>query len=99
LFRWHHVALVVNSTSLKLFRNGLLVASSNCLGLNGNPEIRSLAIGTKLGDTSFTPAVRNNGFWDGRIDHLAIFNHSLPDDTIKELHHVGSRSAEMYQVK
>ncbi len=93
LARWHHVALTVTSTSLKLFRNGSMVASAACNGLNGSPDIRPLAIGTKLGNNSFDPAVRNNGFWDGRIDHLAIFNRSLSDAEIENLYQVGRKSA------
>ncbi len=96
LHQWHHVALVVDASSLKLYRNGAMVAHSQCHGLNGNPEIRPLAIGTKLGNETIKPAVTHNSFWDGRVDHLAIINKSLSADEISELYHIGVTSSEEF---
>lgn len=94
LHHWHHVALVVDDHHLSLYRNGELVAQSECDGLNGNPEIKPLAIGTKLGNHSLKPAVNNNSFWDGRIDHLAIIHQSLTAEEIKQLHTTGRASMD-----
>lgn len=89
LHKWHHVAFVVDDQHLRLYRNGDLVSETSCNGLNGNKEIKPLSIGTKLGDDGLKPAVFNNGFWDGRIDQLAIFNQSLSEDEIQLLYQVG----------
>ncbi|WP_013629297.1 LamG-like jellyroll fold domain-containing protein [Rubinisphaera brasiliensis] len=93
LNQWHHVAFVVDDGALRLYRNGSLVAETPCNGLNGNQDIRPLAIGTKLGNDSRSPAVKNNGFWDGRIDHLALFHQSLTTEEIRQLFDTGVRSA------
>ena len=94
LHQWHHVALVVDERHLSLYRNGEIVARSECEGMKGNPDIKPLAIGTKLGEQSLKPAVTNNSFWDGRIDHLAIFHKSLTDEEIKQLHSTGRASMD-----
>lgn len=97
LNRWHHVAMVADGAVLRLYRNGEEVASTPYNGLNGNPDIRPLAIGTKLGNDSMEPAVAQNGFWDGCIDHLAIFNKALTPDQIRELYEVGNASMRNYR--
>jgi hypothetical protein len=100
LNRWHHVAMVADGAVLRLYRNGKEVAATTYSGLNGNPDIKALAIGTKL-DNSMRPAAlnplmdpvsRSQGFWDGCIDHLAIFNEALTAEQIKELYEVGNAS-------
>jgi hypothetical protein len=92
LDRWHHVAMVADGAVLRLYRNGKEVAATAYNGLNGNPAIKELAIGSKLGDDIMKPAVVNAGFWDGRIDHLAIFNGALTPDQIQKLYEVGDAS-------
>jgi hypothetical protein len=105
LNRWHHVAMVADGNVLRLYRNGQEVASTTYNGLNGNTEIKALAIGTKL-DDSMQPAAQNplmkpislnQGFWDGRIDHLAVFNHSLTPTQIRELYEVGDTSMKNFR--
>ncbi len=97
LNRWHHVAMVADGAVLRLYRNGNEVASTTYKGLNGNPAIKALAIGTKL-DGSMKPAALNRsentgplnqGFWHGRIEHLAIFNLALSPRQIQNLYQVG----------
>ena len=90
--RWHHVAMVADGAILRLYRNGKEVAATAYNGLNGNPDIKALAIATKLGDDSIEPAGRLGGFWDGCIDHLAIFNGALTPEQIQKLYEVGDTS-------
>ena len=97
LFRWQHVAMVVEETHLRIFRNGEQVAAQPCNGLNGNPKIKPLAIGTKLGNQSLMPAVDRNGFWDGCIDHVAVYNKALTSDQIRHLYGVGILSMEDFR--
>ena len=92
LHRWHHVAMVADGAVLRLYRNGKEVAATPYNGLNGNPNIKPLAIGSKLGDDTMQPAVRDNGFWDGCLDHLAIFNGALTPEQIQKLYEVGDTS-------
>ena len=105
LNRWHHVAMVADGAVLRLYRNGKEVATTAYSGLNGNPDIKALAIGTKI-DDSMQPAARNplmnpvslsQGFWDGCIDHLAIFNAALTPQQIEQLYEVGDASMRVFR--
>ena len=105
LNRWHHVAMVADGSVLKLYRNGKEVAATAYNGLNGHPDVKALAIGTKL-DESLKPAVQNprvnpislsQGFWDGCIDHLAIFNSALTPQQIEQLYEVGDASMREFR--
>ncbi|MGI9474552.1 MAG: LamG-like jellyroll fold domain-containing protein [Rubripirellula sp.] len=100
LNRWHHVAMVADGSVLRLYRNGNEVAATAYNGLNGNQDIKALAIGTKL-DDSLKPAAQNplmnpvsmsQGFWDGSIDHLSIFNSALTPEQIMDLYEAGDAS-------
>ena len=64
-----------------------------------------MAIGTKL-DDAMKPAAQNplmnpvslsQGFWDGCIDHLAIFNSALTPQQIQNLYEVGDASMKDFR--
>ena len=97
LHRWHHVAMVADGKVLRLYRNGKEVAATPYNGLNGNPRIKPLAIGNKLGDDSMSPSRPDSGFWDGCIDHLAIFNKPLTPDQVRQLFETGDASMKNFQ--
>lgn len=48
--------------------------------------IKALAIGTKLNLLGTEPEERDFNMWDGRLDELAIFNHPLSSDDIRQLY-------------
>jgi len=83
---WHHVAFVADGTNLRLYRNGLEVDSQPYRQLHRDTRIKALAIGTKLNLLGTEPEERDFNMWDGRLDELAIFNHSLSRDDISQLH-------------
>lgn len=97
LNRWQHVAMVADGKTLRLYRNGQEVAATPYNGLNGNPRIKALAIGNKLGDDSQSPSRPDSGFWDGCIDHLAIFNKALTPEQIQNLFETGQASMKSFQ--
>lgn len=105
LNRWHHVAMVADGDVLRLYRNGEQVAATAYNGLKGNPEIKALAIGTKLDDrlrpVAHNPATKpislSQGFWDGCIDHLAIFNAALTPQQVEELYETGDASMREFR--
>ncbi len=85
LQRWHFVAFTVDGKTLRLFRNGAEVASAPCDGLAvTGPQI--LGIGVKLDPDGRPTAGSNAGFWDGRIDELAVFHRALTAGEIRELY-------------
>ena len=82
---WMHVALVVDGTTLRLYRKGVEVASTACAGLSPNPPLAALGIGCKPNAEGSGPADDHPAYWMGRIDELAIFNKALSPEEIKKL--------------
>jgi hypothetical protein len=90
---WHHVALVADGAMLRLYRNGVEVDAAPYRELKENPQIKALAIGTKLNLAADAPDSQDFNMWDGRLDELAIFNHALAPDQIRELYDLGNAEA------
>jgi Concanavalin A-like lectin/glucanases superfamily/FecR protein len=86
LHAWHHVAFVADGTELRLYRNGHQVASKPYHLLHRDPRIKALAIGTKLNLAGDAPEERDFNMWDGRLDELAVFNHALTAEQIRNLY-------------
>lgn len=75
LDQWHFVAFTLDGTMLRLYRNGIEIAATPCNGLwDVGPQ--ALGVGVKLRD-EINPDVRNSGYWDGRLDNVAIFHRAL----------------------
>jgi hypothetical protein len=90
---WHHVAFVADGAMLRLYRNGVEIDAAPYRELRGNPQIKALAIGTKLNLAASAPDSHDFNMWDGRLDELAIFNHALTPDQIRELYDLGNAEA------
>jgi hypothetical protein len=82
---WHHVAFVADGEMLLLYRNGRQVSGERYERLISDPRIKALAIGTKLNLAADAPDHIDFNMWDGRLDEIAIFNHALSPDKIREL--------------
>ena len=91
LKEWHHVVMVADGSMLRLYRNGEEVGASPYDTLYENPQLKALAIGTKLNNSGDAPAYPRWSMWDGRLDELAIFNFALTPEQIRELHDLSSR--------
>ena len=76
---WYHLTLVKDSSDLQYFLNGKLVAtrSSNNIGSITYPYDK-LVIGTSR--------TKNDGFFDGVIDDIKIYNCALSDSLIQDLY-------------
>ena len=85
LAEWVHVAFVADGTTLRLYRDGKEVASGPCRGVLPNPPMSSMSIGCKTDNAGTAPSPSGEGFWTGRIDELAVFNHTLTPKQIKVL--------------
>jgi hypothetical protein len=87
---WHHVAFVADGSMLRLYRNGREVSAAPYDELRSDPRIKALAIGTKLNLAGNAPDHSDFNMWDGRLDELAIFNHSLSPEQIRDLYELGN---------
>ena len=85
--QWQHVAFVLDRSVLRLYRNGVEVASAQCDGLLKKAEVSSLAIGCQVDNDGTTPV---GNFWRGRIDELAFFNRALTTEEIQKLYEPGT---------
>jgi hypothetical protein len=86
--RWHHAAGVYDGTSLRLYVDGVLDASSDASGTIRNTGSR-VFIGSD--DVERTRLGRNRAF-HGLIDDVRIYDHALSEDTIQALCAGGSPS-------
>ncbi len=84
--QWQHVALVADGSVLRLYRNGVEVASTPCKGVVAAPATKYLTIGcaNKLGNQSDVAPI---SFWEGRLDEIAIFQRALTREEIASLFH------------
>jgi ferric-dicitrate binding protein FerR (iron transport regulator) len=90
---WHHVAFVADGSTLRLYRNGIEVSTAPYRQLKRDPRIKALAIGTKLNLSADAPDSHDFNMWDGRLDELAIFNHALTAEQLRELYELGNAAA------
>lgn len=88
--QWHHVALVADGRYLRLYRNGQEVDAATYEGLHRNPEATALGIGARLNASADATKRTDLSFWDGRLDEIAIFNHALSADQIRQLYELGN---------
>jgi hypothetical protein len=89
---WHQVAFVADGTTLRLYRNGVEIDSHPYRHLHRDPRILALAIGTKLNLEGDAPEERDFNMWDGNLDELAIFNHTLSSEQIRALYKLANRA-------
>lgn len=76
---WTHVALTYDGTTLKIFANGVIVASDSVSGnLDGSNS--EFAIGGRSGE----------GFLNGSVDEVEVFDRALTDDEVIAIYHAGS---------
>ncbi|MGK0240800.1 MAG: hypothetical protein ACI92G_004291 [Candidatus Pelagisphaera sp.] len=85
LGEWQHVAFVADGEFVCLYRNGKEVAREPYEELVV-PTFPALGIGRKLPGKGGHEEEGTVGYWDGRIDELAIFNHALTARDIKRLY-------------
>lgn len=83
--RWQHVAFVVDRKVLRLYRNGEEVARADHPGLRPG-SLRSIGVGAKLNVTGDGPDPLDPGYWDGRLDEIAIYPRALDADEIRRLY-------------
>ncbi len=71
---WVHIAATEDGTTTRLYRNGVLVASSSPHAGSLGPETTGVCIGSGANDASFAC---NSEFVTGRIDDVRIYGRAL----------------------
>ena len=84
--RWQHVAFVADGTMLRLYRNGVEVAASPCGRLAHEPTPKGLGIGCETDESSDGPLPQGPCLWYGRLDEIAIFQHALTVEQVRQLY-------------
>ncbi len=93
LGRWEHVVFVADGANLTLCRNGVVVAGPIPYdGTITNPPVMgALGIGGKLDNAGNMPPIpiENPGFWDGKLDEVAVWSRPLSACECKALYQAG----------
>jgi Concanavalin A-like lectin/glucanases superfamily len=87
--QWVFVAMVADGDHLRLYRDGLEVASAPCTAVITNPVIRSLSIGFQPANDGKSTRRQTEGYWNGAIDELAFFHRPLSEMEIKQMYEAG----------
>jgi hypothetical protein len=82
---WQHVAFVADGKTIRLYRNGVEVASAAANGIVPKPPMQSMSIGCKTDDTGKRVSPNISAYWQGWIDEVAVFNAALSPDAIRKL--------------
>ena len=88
--RWVQVAVVVDGSRARLYRDGAEVAAAACGPVVADPAMRSLSIGYRTGDDGREPsreALKEN--WDGSMDELALFHRPLTAAEVRRMYDAG----------
>ena len=87
---WQHVAFVCDGTRMRLYRNGVEIGSVAYDGtIRPDPIMTSLSIGCKTDNTGLTPDAASPGYWDGKMDEVAIWSRGLSVNEIGTLYAAG----------
>jgi hypothetical protein len=82
LHSWQHFAFVADGETLRLFLNGIEIASTECGPVSVTDSHPFLGIGARMNARKKTA----DQFWHGRIDEFALFNHALSDADVLTLY-------------
>ena len=99
---WNHVTVVYNSTiqgqeNLEFYINGVLDIVSMRLTFTPNLEKRS--IGSEDGGQSHLYSSTDMGFFDGKIDELAVWQRTLAPEEVSSIAEDESNSSELLNLK
>jgi len=86
---WQHVAFVCDGSTVWLYRNGAVVASTTYNGTFIPPVTPAIGIGVKLDDAGTAPDTGAPGYWDGLLDDVAIWNRGLSPTEIGAIYRAG----------
>ncbi len=85
---WQHVVATADGATLRLFRNGVEVASAPYSGAFFSPAPDRMGIGAKLNGAAADTGAP--GYWDGLIDDLALWTRALSATEVQSLFSAGA---------
>jgi hypothetical protein len=74
---WHHIATIADGSTIKNYYDGVLVATGGTATSNYGPNA---IYNTKIGGGGINDAT--GGFFNGRIDEVAIFDKAIPAERV-----------------
>ena len=84
--QWQHVAFVADGIILRLYRNGREVGTSPCRGIAHQSLPECLSIGCVMDKDGTRPRPGSAFVWNGRLDEIAVFNHALTVEQVRQLY-------------
>ena len=86
---WQHIATTVDGLSIKLYRNGELVAENRYQGALIENDLSSIGIGAKLNDDGTWVSQSAGGYWNGKFDDIGLWSRSLNHGEILGIYEAG----------
>ncbi len=83
LNKWYHLVLTYTNKQISFYVDNVLIKTYT-LSLSLNTQLKNFIIGGGLSDNS------QNGFWNGKIDDIAIYNRVLTNTEISALYTMSS---------
>jgi hypothetical protein len=84
--QWQHVAFVADGAILHLYRNGMEVGASPYHGIARSPMPECLSVGCQMDLAGKNPRPESALEWNGLLDEIAIFNHAISAEQVRQLH-------------
>ncbi|HEY3860646.1 MAG TPA: LamG-like jellyroll fold domain-containing protein [Verrucomicrobiae bacterium] len=96
---WQHVAMVADGSSIRLYRNGLLVSSTNYPGtILSVSGVSNMLVGARIADDGSDNDINSTpGYWGGMIDDLGMWTRGLTPAEIHEIYLSGSAGQSLNQ--
>ncbi|MFO1500599.1 MAG: LamG-like jellyroll fold domain-containing protein [Verrucomicrobiota bacterium] len=86
---WQHVAFVCDGSNVRLYRNGVEVASTTYNGTLVTPPMNCVGVGVKMANDCVDPDGGNPGWLHGKMDDLAIWNRGLSPSEMVAVYQAG----------
>jgi hypothetical protein len=83
--QWQHVAFVADGAVLHLYRNGVEVDTAPYNGISRPAFPQCLSIGCHMDKDAVAPRQGDGFVWDGQLDEIAIFNHAITGEQVRQL--------------
>ncbi|MFT3773492.1 MAG: DNRLRE domain-containing protein [Minicystis sp.] len=98
---WEHVAFVADAAAqtMTIYRNGAVTGGPSFYdGTLAAPPIAALGIGVKTDNAGTTADPFNPGYWDGKIDDLALWTRALSAAEITQIYQAGLSGVSVGEV-